>query len=91
MTLEKQIEDILDDAFEKATGPTLGGYGAELTSRQDLIEFAVPKIIALIARAPEMAERIEVLKSALAGLITCLDNGIKPDIENIRSLLIESK
>lgn len=45
-SLEDQLYDILDDAFDQATSSQ--GYEADYTSKSDLIKFAIPKILALV-------------------------------------------
>lgn len=45
-SLEDQIYEILDDAFDGATSQN--GYEADYTSKSDLCKIAIPKILELI-------------------------------------------
>lgn len=51
MTIEEQIIDILEDAFENAQEGTMGGYGPTITDMRTFIKEATPKLLALINAA----------------------------------------
>jgi hypothetical protein len=62
MSIETELEDKFDEAFDKNTSSTGGGYEADYTSKQGLWNDFLPSIIEF-AKAYHI-EQLEAMKAA---------------------------